>query len=243
MVENIVQKTLMNVAVLNSTLKVLKVLKGSGIYAPKVCCTYNTTLFWTKTLHVRLVSAPPMSHSCLIRRAPPVPAQVKQPPCKSPALRAGRQVKQVWWEAETQRQGGDWVDDREGGGRTARLTGTQLCWCCWLWDWITPGHFHWPKRREPQSLWTPLGSPPFPGLTEWNFPPFPSSGAGGRWSLWELEQTSGRRVRGRVGGGLERERKRSEEWTVEETWVVTDQDEPFPPPPPRQKALQTLQVR
>ncbi len=50
-------------------------------------------------------------------------------------------------------------------------------------------------------------------------------------------------MRGRVGGGPERERKRSEEWTEEETCGATVQDELFPAAPPQQRTPQRLQVR
>lgn len=70
------------------------------------------------------------------------------------------------------------------------------------------------------------------------FPSCSQAGAGGEWSLWESEQNSGRRLRGRVGGQPERERKRSQEWTLEETCFATVQDQLFPPP--QQRTLQRL---
>lgn len=76
---------------------------------------------------------------------------------------------------------------------------------------------------------------------EWNFPLLPRLGPGADGRS-ETEQNSGRRVRGKGGRRAgERERKRSTEWTEEETCFAMVQDEPFPPPPPpQQRTLQSL---
>lgn len=200
-----------------------------------------------------------------MRHAPPVSPALRTSCCQSWRLSevggSWNVARQVWWELRDTRRRREWTTERQaerqtdreldrllservtdcqsGTVRTGIKTMVRLCLPCWEGNWFSPDHFTYCEE-------TSVDPPPHHHLSSsrrdrLEFPLLfcdQSRGSMVPLRVWvELRKESEEGV----GGGQERERKRSEEWTEEETCVATVRGQLCPPP--LQRTPRSFQMR